>query len=148
MCVYRASRQSRRPLRCHCEPVRTLVWQSVFLKESTDSHASDIGHWLGMTGDNAGGAEPLPYAPSVDGIAAPLAPSDEGAVTEGDWGRDLCSTMLLAFIVSPSVGALRKHAGGMFLASDLGGYAAVAATSLVRGRQKTVPMDRDGFHDV
>ena len=26
-----------------------------------------------------------------------------------------------------SVGALRKHAGGMFLASDLGGYAAVAS---------------------
>ena len=25
------------------------------------------------------------------------------------------------------VGALRKHAGGMFLASDLGGYAAVAS---------------------
>ena len=39
-------------------------------------------------------------------------------------------------IFSPSVGALRKHAGGMFLASDLGGYAAVAATSLVRGRQR------------
>ena len=26
-----------------------------------------------------------------------------------------------------SVGALRKHAGGMFLVSDLGGYAAVAS---------------------
>ena len=26
-----------------------------------------------------------------------------------------------------SVGALRKHAGGMFLASDLSGYAAVAS---------------------
>ena len=32
-----------------------------------------------------------------------------------------------------SVGALRKHAGGMFLASDLGGYAAVAATSPYTG---------------
>ena len=29
---------------------------------------------------------------------------------------------------NPPVGALRKHAGGMFLASDLGGYAAVAST--------------------
>ena len=29
--------------------------------------------------------------------------------------------------ISGSVGALRKHAGGMFLASDLGGYAAVAS---------------------
>ena len=28
---------------------------------------------------------------------------------------------------APEVGALRKHAGGMFLASDLGGYAAVAS---------------------
>ena len=28
---------------------------------------------------------------------------------------------------SQYVGALRKHAGGMFLASDLGGYAAVAS---------------------
>ena len=32
-----------------------------------------------------------------------------------------------------SVGALRKHAGGMFLASDLGGYAAVADTSPYTG---------------
>ena len=30
-------------------------------------------------------------------------------------------------IVFHGVGALRKHAGGMFLASDLGGYAAVAS---------------------
>ena len=37
------------------------------------------------------------------GCQSPLAPSDEGAVTEGDWGRDLCSTMFLVFIVSPSV---------------------------------------------
>ena len=30
-------------------------------------------------------------------------------------------------ISGSGVGALRKHAGGMFLASDLGGYAAVAS---------------------
>ena len=30
-------------------------------------------------------------------------------------------------IVGADVGALRKHAGGMFLASDLGGYAAAAS---------------------
>ena len=29
--------------------------------------------------------------------------------------------------VGGDVGALRKHAGGMFLASDLGGYAAVVS---------------------
>ena len=36
-------------------------------------------------------------------------------------------------ISGSGVGALRKHAGGMFLASDLGGYAAVAATSPYTG---------------
>ena len=30
-------------------------------------------------------------------------------------------------ISGSGVGALKKHAGGMFLASDLGGYAAVAS---------------------
>ncbi len=35
--------------------------------------------------------------------------------------------MLFGVGISGSVGALRKHAGGMFLASDLGGYAAVAS---------------------
>jgi hypothetical protein len=30
------------------------------------------------------------------------------------------------------VGALRKHAGGMFLASDLGGYAAVASILILK----------------
>ena len=35
--------------------------------------------------------------------------------------------MLFVIGISGSVGALRKHAGGMFLASDLGGYAAVAS---------------------
>ena len=39
-------------------------------------------------------------------------PCVRGGVTEGDGGV---------------VGALRKHAGGMFLASDLGSYAAVAS---------------------
>ena len=33
----------------------------------------------------------------------------------------------LVVCVGSGVGALRKHAGGMFLASDLGGYAAVAS---------------------
>ena len=49
------------------------------------------------------------------GCQSPLAPSDEGAVTEGDWGRDIRFAGPLVFIVSPSVGVLRKHAGGMFL---------------------------------
>ena len=31
-----------------------------------------------------------------------FAPSDEGAVTEGDWGRDRRCTGLLAVIVSPT----------------------------------------------
>ena len=35
---------------CHCEPVRKLARQSVFLTfRNTDSHGSDIGHCLGMT---------------------------------------------------------------------------------------------------
>ena len=50
------------------------------------------------------------------GCQSSLAPSDEGVVTEGDWGRDIRFAEPLVFIVSPSVGALRKHAGGMFLA--------------------------------
>ena len=49
------------------------------------------------------------------GCQSPLAPSDEGAATEGDWGRDIRFAGSLVFIVSPSVGVLRKHAGGMFL---------------------------------
>ena len=41
---------------CHCEPVRTTyvairVLRPYGLKQGeTDSHTSDIGHWLGMTG--------------------------------------------------------------------------------------------------
>ena len=35
--------------------------------------------------------------------------------------------LFCAGISGSGVGALRKHAGGMFLASDLGGYAAVAS---------------------
>ena len=81
------------------------------------------------------------------GCQSPLAPSDEGAVTEGDWGRDIRFAGPLVFIVSPSVG-VKKTCRWHVFTPDLGGYAAVAATSLVRGRQKTVPMDRDGFHNV
>ena len=81
------------------------------------------------------------------GCQSPLAPSDEGAVTEGDWGRDIRFAGPLVFIVSPSVG-VKKTCRWHVFPPDLGGYAAVAATSLVRGRQKTVPMDRDGFHNV
>ena len=33
----------------------------------------------------------------------------------------------MAFLVPFAVGALRKYAGGIFLASDLGSYAAVAS---------------------
>ena len=47
------------------------------------------------------------------GCQSPLAPSDEGAATEGDWGRDIRFAGPLVFILSPSVGVLRKHAGGM-----------------------------------
>jgi len=32
----------------HTLILRTLVWQSASFA-ATDSHASDIGHWLGMT---------------------------------------------------------------------------------------------------
>ena len=35
--------------------------------------------------------------------------------------------LFCAGISGSGVGALRKHAGGMFLASDLGGYAAVVS---------------------
>ena len=36
---------------CHYEPVRRLARQSVFSNVlATDSHGSDIGHHLGMTG--------------------------------------------------------------------------------------------------
>ena len=35
--------------------------------------------------------------------------------------------LFCAGISGSGVGALRKHAGGMILASDLGGYAAVAS---------------------
>ena len=35
--------------------------------------------------------------------------------------------LFCAGISGSGVGALRKHAGGMFLASDLGSYAAVAS---------------------
>ena len=42
---------------CHCEPARTLVWQSVLFEnvrtinilENADCHTSDIGHWFAMT---------------------------------------------------------------------------------------------------
>ena len=37
------------------------------------------------------------------------------------------SSSSVAAVSGSGVGALRKHAGGMFLASDLGGYAAVAS---------------------
>ena len=45
--------------------------------------------------------------------------------------------------VLESVGALRKHAGGMFLASDLGGYAAVAsilASAALSGERIATPV--------
>ena len=45
-------------------------------------------------------------------------------------------------LVWQSVGALRKHAGGMFLASDLGGYAAVASIWFCTARQKWVAEGR------
>ena len=35
------------------------------------------------------------------GCQSPLAPSDEGAATEGDWGRDIRFAGPLVFIVSP-----------------------------------------------
>ena len=42
---------------CHCEPARTLVWQSVLFEnvrminilENADCHTSDIGHRFAMT---------------------------------------------------------------------------------------------------
>ena len=37
------------------------------------------------------------------------------------------TALFVSSISGSDVGALRKHAGGMFLASDLGGYAAVAS---------------------
>ena len=42
-------------------------------------------------------------------------------------GEYLCDFATLAAPLTRGVGTLRKHAGGMFLASDLGGYAAVAS---------------------
>ena len=51
-----------------------------------------------------------------------LAPSERGLSSISETGGEN-----LSLLFSPSVGALRKHAGGMFLASDLGGYAAVAS---------------------
>ena len=82
------------------------------------------------------------------GCQSPLAPSDEGAVTEGDWGRDIrfCRTSCV-YRLSLRRG-VKKTCRWHVFTPDLGGYAAEAATSLVRGRQKTVPMDRDGFHNV
>mgnify|MGYP004495335319 CR=1 FL=1 len=59
----------------------------------------------------------LSLAPSKRGLSA-------GRLTGGE---------NLSLLFSPSVGALRKYAGGIFLASDLGGYAAVVATSLTEG---------------
>ena len=47
------------------------------------------------------------------------------------------------------VGALRKHAGGMFLASDLGGYAAVASiliyTAILEPLRKLTEYSVGGF---
>ena len=40
--------------------------------------------------------------------------------------------LFCAGISGSGVGALRKHAGGMFLASDLGGYAAVVSSVLAQ----------------
>ena len=49
---------------------------------------------------------------------------------------------LPALLPTFQVGALRKHAGGMFLASDLGGYAAVASIWFCTARQKWVAEGR------
>ena len=43
------------------------------------------------------------------------------------WPSSYSNTVSAVSCVGADVGALRKHAGGMFLASDLGGYAAVAS---------------------
>ena len=43
---------------------------------------------------------------------------------------------LLALLPTFPVGALRKYAGGIFLASDLGGYAAVASIWGCTARRK------------
>ena len=46
-----ANQRARRPL-CHCEAVLRLVWQSSLAAGTEeDSHGSDVGHCLGMTGE-------------------------------------------------------------------------------------------------
>ena len=52
------------------------------------------------------------------------------------------TALFVSSISGSDVGALRKHAGGMFLASDLGGYAAVASIWFCTARQKWVAEGR------
>ena len=58
------------PTFCHCEPVLTLVWQSVFplIMKNTDSHDSDIGHCLGMTGFAAGHMGPALHGYDISAV--------------------------------------------------------------------------------
>ena len=51
------------------------LWPPVGVKGRTDSHASDVGHWLGMTGREQGvgtvdvrrgGVLPRPYTPNIE----------------------------------------------------------------------------------
>ena len=35
---------------CHCEPVRTLVWQSPKVPENLGGFPRQFENWLGMTG--------------------------------------------------------------------------------------------------
>ena len=48
------------------------------------------------------------------------------------WPSSYSNTVSAVSCVGADVGALRKHAGGMFLASDLGSYAAVAAILILK----------------
>ena len=48
----------------------------------------------------------------------------------------------MAFLVTFAVGTLRKYASGIFLVSDLGGYAAVAAAVFTQRDRAKVPRAR------
>ena len=48
----------------------------------------------------------------------------------------------MAFLVTFAVGTLRKYASGIFLVSDLGGYAAVASAVFTQRDRAKVPRAR------
>ena len=52
----------------------------------TDSHASDIGHWLGMTGRAVGDAGPYTFRSMSSGSSWGLT---AGVVRSGAMGRDM-----------------------------------------------------------